>query len=112
VLIEDVPYVLAEARSAGLAVVNWQLQFELPEGTYELHGHCGDASARQEGEAWNSYVDRSHREVDAALSRLPSARSLVIEGIESFGLLRKRLAAGEDLRPFLRFYCYLAAENP
>jgi hypothetical protein len=110
-LIEDVPYALAYARSERLAVTNWQVQFELPGGTYELHWHGGEVSPRQEDETWDSFVDRSHREVGAVLSRLPSADSLVIEGVENFSLLKERAASGVDLRPFLRFFCYLAAES-
>jgi hypothetical protein len=107
---EDLPSVLAEARSLGVAVRGGQVQFKLPDGTCELYWQNADASPRRDGETSNSYVERSHDEVRAALKRLPNPTALVTEGIEQFSFLKRRTAEGVALSLFLCFVCYLDAE--
>lgn len=50
---EDLPALLAEARSLGIAVLGGQVQFKLPDSTCELYWQNADASPRRDGETWD-----------------------------------------------------------
>jgi hypothetical protein len=106
---EDLPVVLRQARARALAVIGGQVQFKFPDGTCELYWYNADASPRWPGEPWNSYVERTHLEVQAGLDRLPSSEALVAEGVESFPFLEAKAREGVDLTRFLCFICYFDA---
>ncbi len=108
---EDLPTVLAHARTRGLAVIGGQVQFALPDGTCELYWQNVDSSPRLQGESWISFVERSHEEVRQGLDRLPEPEPLVAEGIENFSFLEAKARAGIDLKQFLCFICYFEAKN-
>ena len=108
---DDLPAALAQARTAGLAVLGGQVQFKLPDGICELYWQNADSAPQQAGEPWDTYVERSHREVRAGLDRLPSAEALVNEGLARFAFLKQRAVAGVDLGRFLCFVCYFEAQE-
>jgi hypothetical protein len=108
---EDVREALAAAEARQLAAIGGQVQFLLDGGTCELYWQSYDSSARRDGELWPVYVERSHREVENSLSRIPPSESLVKEGLDNFEFLREKAASGLNLQKYLRFVCYFAAQD-
>ena len=108
---EDLPAVLAESRSIGLAVLGGQVQIALPDGTCELYWRNADPAPRKNAESWDSFVERSHAEMREGLACLPDVGALVREGIERFPFLRQRAEEGADIQSLVCFICYFEGEQ-
>ena len=106
----DIGRALADARDRQLAVAGGQVQFVLPDGTWELYWQNYEATGREAGEPWLDYVSRSHEEVRLMLDHLPAPEELAADGIATFPLLGEKVARGLRLEDYLVYVCHFESE--
>lgn len=102
----DFKEVVDKAAEVGLGIIGGQVQFKLPDGTYELYWHKYDTTERKLGESWKNYCQRTKEECLRQFEKLPTDIELIREGIQSFDLLKEKSKSHTQLSDFLIFILY------
>lgn len=103
---DDFVDVIDSALSENLAIIGGQIQFKLPDGTCELYWKSYDTNEKLPSENWKDYCLRTHNECLEKFKQLDSNDKLIKEGIDNFDFLKKKVADGVDLEPYLIFIFY------
>lgn len=102
----DLLDVIEAARQIPMAVLGGQVQYILPNGTYELYWLDYDSSNRKEGEEWKSYCKRSANECSSKVSQLFSNTDIEAEAINAFEELKTIVQNNKQLVTYKVFILY------
>ena len=107
--VDDIPSVIDAASNANLLNVGGQLQFRLPDETYECYWVDVDTSKSvPKALPWTERVRLSHEAALADFQRLRSTTNFLHEGEHAFPLLYEELEAeGRHPSEFMCFVWYV-----
>lgn len=111
---EAIPLVIDEAEKAGLLNIGGQLQFLMPEGTYEYYWIEVDTLADEPKDlAWTERVARAATSARQKMADISCRFDFMEEGRKAFpASFEAYEAAGGDVRDLICFIWYLQADNP
>jgi hypothetical protein len=109
---DDIEEVIHAARSAGLASIGGQVQFQFPDGTCEAYWLCYSAPSQANNEPWAIYVERSAQEIYSQFQHLCATSDFAQEAMH-WEFIRKKVQTDQsDPLDHLWFGLYFAAESP
>ena len=107
----DFVEVIQAARTAGLAAIGGQVQFQFPDGTCEAYWLDYKAVEEQPDEQWHVYVERSAREVSEQFHALCDRTDFSSEAL-TWAFIRNKVNT-EGMNPIdhLWFIIYFQAKD-
>lgn len=106
----DFLMVLRSAAAEGFACLGGQFQWVLPDGRCEPYWLNADASPRQPGESWTTYVHRTEAEVAEGFEFLLRTTDFDTE-VEKWQYLKEKKAQGVPVNDYLVFIAYFTPAN-
>lgn len=99
----DVLDVIEAAQQIPIAVIGGQVQYILPEGTYELYWLSYDSSPRQADEEWTDYCNRAANECGLKFKQLINTTDIDAEAVKVFEGLKEITRRGGQLKQYQFF---------
>lgn len=103
---DDVLATIEAARKLKLAVTGGQVQYVLPEGTFELYWLTYDPEERRKGEKWIDYCNRTADEMTTEFKTLVAKTDFEKEALASFDFLRGKKMKGANIEDYRVFIIY------
>lgn len=104
------PHALANAVALGYACLGGQFQFRLDDATCEMYWLSADSGAREQGEPWLAYCERSCSEVKSGFEKLVSETDFPRQALD-WQPVRKAIDQGLDVMQMLVFVAYFVHET-
>lgn len=110
---DDIPLVIAFAKSNRMAIIGGQVQYVLPGATCELYWRSADTESKSKDESWATYVSRSCDQFLSLFNSniLSKKKEIEQDAVESFPAIRENLEEGKKLSDYECFIIYPVSEH-